>query len=72
MAQVYEKLGRNDEAFEEYKSAVQNSPENVEARYALGLNYAKKRQLAEAIEQYKALKKMDEKKAGLLFDEIYK
>jgi tetratricopeptide (TPR) repeat protein len=47
------KIGRSDEALEQYEMAAEFAPENAEAHYNLGLLYRKLRRLDEALKHAK-------------------
>lgn len=55
-----------------YKQAIRIAPDFVPAHYNMGVFYLHEGQKDAALEQYKILKKLDQKTADKLFDLIYK
>jgi len=69
---AYGKAGRKAEAIEAYKEAVRIKPDNAAAHYNLGVAYLEAGQTTLALEKYKIIKRLDAKKAEILFTLIHK
>ena len=51
---VYKEMGRREEAFQEFKTAVNLKPDYGEAHYNLGVIYKEQKQWNEAVQEYQA------------------
>ena len=71
-AQVYERLGKTEDAMREYALAAEAKDIDPETRYDLGMYYAGKGQKERAMEHYRALKEEDREKAEELLRKIEK
>ena len=69
---AYSKTGRLSEAIEAYKRAVKIKPDYIEAHLNLGVTYIEAGETALALEEYKIIKRLDAKKAEILFTLIHK
>jgi tetratricopeptide (TPR) repeat protein len=69
---VYGSLNRYEEAMHALKQAIRLKPDYAEAHFYIGLTHLMMGDRGSALEEYKILKELDEKKANELFNLIYK
>lgn len=72
LAVLYRKSGKQEEARKELMEAVRAEPGCARAHYHLGRLYLDQGNKGAALEEYKVLKGIDEKRANQLFDNVYK
>jgi tetratricopeptide (TPR) repeat protein len=72
LGKAFGKLGRRVEAIDAFTKAIGIDPDDADAHYNIGVAYVEKGDRAVALQEYKILKLLDDKKARKLFEQIYK
>ena len=71
LASVYEALHDTTKSIAEYIEVIRVEPENAQAHFGLGKHLALKGRKADALEEYRILRKLDSARAQELFSFIY-
>ena len=71
LGMTYGKMDRRQEAIEAFRKVVEINPLDAEAHFYLGATYDRDNQISNAWEQYKILKRLDEKLADKLYHMIF-